>query len=120
MARRRHAPLEPREHDIQAAVLKHWRLLGVPGSLVAAIPNAFSHGQAGLTPGLPDLIVLSPKLGDVTGYIELKREKGSPSADQVAIGEILIKRGAPYAVAFGRDQPIAILENWGAVKRAAA
>ena len=29
-------------------------------------------------------------------------------------------RGAPYAVAYGRDEPIRVLEDWGAVRRAAA
>jgi hypothetical protein len=29
----------------------------------------------------------------------------------------MIGRGVPYAVAYGRDQPIRVLEEWGAVVR---
>jgi hypothetical protein len=29
----------------------------------------------------------------------------------------MIGRGVPYAVAYGRDQPIAILIKWGAIKQ---
>ena len=61
MARRRRNIFAPREGLIQAAVVEHWLKLGVPGSLVAAIPNANAHGQPGLTRGLPDLLVISPQ-----------------------------------------------------------
>jgi hypothetical protein len=116
--RRRH-PFAPRETLIQAACVDHWRALGVPGSLVAAIPNAFAHGQPGLTRGLPDLLVISPQLGRFTGFIELKTDTGTPSDDQLAIQAIMIARGIPYAMTWGRDQPIKILENWGAVRKQA-
>ena len=53
----------------------------MPGSLVAAIPNAFAHGQPGLTRGLPDLLVIAPQLGRLTGFIELKTETGRMSDD---------------------------------------
>lgn len=115
MRRRRH-PLAPRESLIQAACIDHWRQLGVPGSLVAAIPNAFAHGQPGLTRGLPDLLVITPQLGKLTGFIELKTDDGVPSDDQLAIQAIMVMRGIPYAMTWGRDQPISVLENWGAVR----
>ena len=115
MGRRRQGAPAPLEKAIQAAVLDHWRLLGVPGSLVAAIPNQFAHGQPGLTPGLPDLLVLSPLLGRFTGYIELKRERRSHLSDaQKDLRGFLLKRGVPYAVCHGRDEPIKVLEEWGA------
>lgn len=34
--------------------------------------------------------------------------------------ELTLALGIPYAVTFGRDQPIAILEAWGVVRKAAA
>ena len=37
--------MRPREGLIQAAVIDHRKLLGVPNSLVASIPNAKPHGQ---------------------------------------------------------------------------
>lgn len=121
--------LVPSEDQITAAVLEHWKTLGVPGSLVAAIPNKRAFGQAGLTRGLPDLLVLSPQLGRFTGYIELKRgqtgrvlgrfgRRGRLSAAQTDIGKLLVERGVPYAVCRGRDEPIKILEAWGAVRPA--
>jgi hypothetical protein len=111
--------LEPSEDQITAAVLEHWRVFGVPGSLVASIPNKRAFGQAGLTRGLPDLIVLSPQLGRFTGYIEQKRKRGGKLSDaQIDIGKLLVERGVPYAVCRGRDEPIKILEAWGAVRPA--
>jgi hypothetical protein len=107
---------EPNEDEIAAAILDHWRAFGAPGSLVASIPNRRAFGQAGLTPGLPDLIVISPKLGSEAGFIELKTRKGRRSAAQIAIGELLLARGCPYAVTHGRDEPIRVLVEWGAVR----
>jgi transcriptional regulator with XRE-family HTH domain len=123
--------LEPSEDQVTAAVIEHWKTLGVPGSLVAAIPNKRAFGQAGLTRGLPDLLVLSPQLGRFTGYIELKRgrgrrlvgkvtRRGRLSGEQTDIGNLLVERGVPYAVCLGRDEPIKILEAWGAVRPAKA
>jgi len=114
---RRRNNFAPSEAQIQAAVIDHWRKCGVKGSLVAAVPNANAHGQAGLTKGLFDLIVMSPKLGDKTGWLELKTERGVLSKDQRAFKLVMIGRGVPYAVAYGRDQPIRVLEEWGAVVR---
>jgi hypothetical protein len=122
MARKRNI-FAPRESLIQAACLAHWRALGVPGSLVAAVPNARAAGQAGLTKGLFDLVVMSPTLGDRTGWLELKTDDGELSDDQNKIKLIMLARGIPYAVAYGRDAPIRVLEQWGAVRpqaRAAA
>lgn len=104
------------EKQIHTAVIAHWRACGVPGSLVATIPNMRAAGQAGLTKGLPDLIVLSPTLGDLTGYLELKKVGGMLSEAQADFGQFCQMRGIPWAVAYGRDEPIKILEEWGAVR----
>lgn len=115
MARKRKL-FAPRESLIQAACIDHWKALGVPGSLVAAVPNANAHGQPGLTRGLFDLVVMSPTLGDKTGWLELKADDGELSEDQKTIKRIMLARGVPYAVAYGRDAPIRVLEDWGAVR----
>lgn len=104
------------EKAIHAAVVAHWRVFGVPGSLVATIPNMKAFGQAGLRRGLPDLLVQSPALGAKTGFLELKRVGGHLSEDQADFGQLCFMRGIPWAVAYGRDEPIKILEAWGAVK----
>ena len=119
MGRRRRGAPAPLEQAIQAAVVHHWRMLGVPGSLVAAIPNQYAHGQPGLTRGLADLLVLAPDL--TVGFIELKRDDDSDISDeQRDFGSLCMQLGIPYAICIGRDEPITMLEAWGAVRRAAA
>jgi len=105
------------EAAIQKATVDHWRSFGLPDTLVAAIPNQKAFGQAGLTPGLFDLLVIG---GNVTiGLIELKAEDGSLSSPQKAFRRLLIVNGVSYAVAYGRDEPIRVLEAWGIVRKQA-
>jgi hypothetical protein len=105
------------EAQIQKAVLEHWRAFGLPGTLVAAVPNAGAFGQAGLTKGLFDLIVIGgPHLRDRTGWLELKREGGKVRPEQDAFKLLCASAGIPYAIAFGRDEPITVLETWKVVK----
>jgi hypothetical protein len=115
---RRGAPA-PYETAIQAAVVEHWRWFGRLNTLVAAIPNARAHGQPGLTRGLPDLLVFGPELP--LGLMELKRDHRSAiSDDQRLIARLCAELGVPHAYAAGRDEPIAILERWGVMRRRAA
>jgi hypothetical protein len=88
----------------------------VTGTLVAAIPNMFAHGQPGLTKGLPDLILIAPKLH---GYLELKTETGKLSEPQRDFQSLCISRGIPFYVTYGLEQPIRLLEELGIVRRAA-
>ena len=112
----------PSEKEIQAAVLDHWRAAAVPGSLVAAIPNAGALGQPGLTKGLADLLVMSPKLGARVGFLELKsegrrREKfGGLTRDQREFELLCEFLSIPHRVAFGRDEPLVVLRAWGAIR----
>jgi hypothetical protein len=122
MGRRRQSAPAPIEKAVQAAVVDHWRKLGFPDTLVAAIPNAGALGQPGLTCGLGDLLVVSPSLPPgCVGFIELKREERSPVTDaQRDFGRLCMKLGVPYALCVGRDEPIRLLEHWGVVRRQAA
>jgi hypothetical protein len=104
------------EDQITAAVLEHWKVAGVPGSLVASCPNRRAFGQIGLMAGLPDLIVFSPLLGEKTGWLELKREGGKLSLHQVTIIATMRALGIPHAVCYGRDEPIKVLRQWGAIR----
>lgn len=112
------------EKQIQAAVLAHWRSLAVPGTLVAAIPNAGALGQPGLHRGLFDLIVIGgPFLRGRTGWLELKTSTGRVCDHQNTFKDICIHAGVPYAITFGREEPIRVLEEWQVVRpvaRAAA
>jgi hypothetical protein len=115
--------LRPLETQIQAAVVDHWRVLGQPNTLVAAIPNAGALGQPGLTKGLADLLVIGPDLPGIgsAGFIELKRDAYAKRTDaQWEFARLTLALGIPYAVTFGRDHPIRILEDWNVVRKAAA
>jgi hypothetical protein len=121
VGRRRQRAPAPIEKAVQAAVIDHWRTLGLPDTLVAAIPNAGALGQPGLTSGLGDLLILAPSLPGGVGFLELKRDKRSPvSVPQLSFGALCRLLGVPYALCIGRDEPIRILEAWGVVRKAAA
>jgi len=108
--------LRVRESAIQRAVVDHWRKLGLPDTLVAAIPNAGALGQAGLHAGLFDLLAIGPYVPTRIGFIELKADKGKTSPAQDAFKALLLRHDISYAVTYGRDQPIDVLERWGLVK----
>jgi len=115
MGARRKA-VEPSEKQVQAAIVDHWRTFRLPDTLVAAIPNARAFGQPGLTPGLPDLLVMGPRVPCGVGFIELKRTLGGRmSKAQIEIQNLCARLGVQYWIA-GRDSAIGILENWGIVK----
>jgi hypothetical protein len=118
MARKRNS-FAPSEDEITAAVVDHWKAFGVPGSMVASIPNKRAFGQPGLKRGLADLLIFAPGLP--VGFIELKRDWNSPISDeQLDFGALCQKLAIPYAVCVGRDEPIRMLEAWSVVRRAAA
>ncbi len=102
------------EASIQTAVLEHWRSLGLPNTLVAAIPNARAFGQPGLTRGLFDLLCIGPDIS--VGFIELKASDGVLRPDQESFRKILIVCGVHCAVTYGRDEPIRVLEEWRLVR----
>lgn len=105
------------ENAIQAAVHDHWRWLRRPDTLVAAIPNAGAMGQPGLTAGLPDLLVLGPRVPNGIGFIELKRDDRAPVSDaQQDFHDLCARLGIACKVTRGRDEPIKLLEFWGVVK----
>lgn len=105
-----------REKDIHAAVMAHWRQFKLPNTFVGTIPNAGALGQPGLTPGIFDLLVMTPKVG--AAFLELKTDDGKLSEHQESFKLACLAANVEYAVAYGRDQPIQVLENWGAVRRA--
>lgn len=107
-----------KESAIHKAVIDHWKSLGLPGTLVATIPNMKAHGQYGLTKGLPDLMVIAPGLP--LGFIELKGDRGNVSSAQRDFELLCLQRGIPMAITFGREQPIHVLEHWNVVRKAAS
>jgi hypothetical protein len=105
---------EPSEVAIHQAVLDHWRACGLPHTLVATIPNMGAAGQAGLTRGLPDLLVIGPKIG--VRFIELKTATGRISDWQKAFIALCEAAGIPSPVVTrGRDEPIILLRSWSII-----
>jgi hypothetical protein len=102
------------EREIQTAVMQMWRSLGRPYTLVAAIPNARAAGQAGLTAGLPDLIVIGGNIG--IGLLELKTTKGKLSEHQKTIADLCEHHMLHHKVAYGLDQALRILTDWGVLR----
>lgn len=70
------------EDTLQRAIIDQWRYRGVPGSILAAIPNGGARSKAtagklraaGVLPGMPDLFAV----GDGFAFIELKRPTKRP------------------------------------------
>ena len=114
--RRLSAP-QPSEKQIHTAVVDHWRMFGLPGTLVATLANEYAHGQPGLTRGLPDLLVLGPSIPGHVGFIELKKLTGAPSKAQLDFQGRCMDLGIFCALTYGRDEPIYVLECWGVIKR---
>ena len=105
---------EPSEKAIHEAVIAHWKACGLPGTLVATIPNMGAFGQCGLTKGLPDLMVMAPHFG--VRFIELKAAKGKTSPEQDSFATLCCGCGVGFAVTHGRDAPVELLEAWHVVK----
>lgn len=104
---------EPTEKQIHQAVIDTWLTLGVQGTLVATIPNMRASGQAGLTKGLPDLLVIGP---NGAGFIELKTATGTPSKHQRAFVDICGENGVRAVITYGRNEPVEVLRQWGVIR----
>lgn len=102
------------EAQITRAVIAHWKMLGLPGTLVAALPNMGAMGQHGLTKGLPDLMVMAPGLP--VAFIEIKTATGKVRPEQQAFADLCKSLEILHEFTFGRDEPISALESWGVVR----
>jgi hypothetical protein len=105
------------EAQLTRALIDAWRKLGLPKTFVGSIPNQFAHGQAGLTKGIFDLLVLAPGLP--IGLLELKTEAGKLSEAQTEFRMKLISAGAPHAIAYGLDEALRVLVDWKVIRREA-
>jgi hypothetical protein len=102
------------KNGITSAVIAHWKAFGVPNSSVFAFPNEGAMRQVGLKKGVFDLCVIG---GNVTlAFLEIKATDNDLSEPQKAFKKLLIANGIAYAVTYGRDEPIRVLEQWGIVR----
>jgi hypothetical protein len=112
------------EETIQRHVVAALRTAGV---LFFHVPNASKStpqyraklAALGLSAGVPDLIILDPppKLLHKHGAaLELKTEKGRASTEQAAWLLALRERGWDAQFAYGLDEAIGWLREWGYVR----
>ena len=110
-----------KEDTIQRSVIQHLDARAFPEAIYWHTPNggyrnaieAKRFKSLGVTPGMPDLFIL--KGGRLYG-LELKAEKGRPTAAQKAMHQALEAAGATVAIATGLDPAIQQLEQWGILK----
>lgn len=112
------------EADIQVALLKHVNRHKRPGVFAFAVPNggyrsvteAVRMKGQGVVAGVPDLVFV---IEGRAHFLELKAGKaGHLSANQIRVHRQLDEAGAPVATAHSKEEAVAILEAWGAVKAA--
>jgi hypothetical protein len=110
------------EQQIQKAVVQHLRLRAEPKVFFWSTPNEGKRGftnaaalkAAGMTAGVPDLLILS----DGSLYaIEFKAPGGRLSPSQRLVIDRLRDCGAMAVVAFSIDEALVTLEYWGILKR---
>ena len=107
-----------KEDTIQRSVIQHLDARAFPEAIYWHTPNggfrtaieAKRFKSLGVTPGMPDLFIL--KAGRLYG-LELKAEKGRPTAAQKAMHLALEAAGATVAIANGLDPALQQLEQWG-------
>jgi len=110
------------EQQIQIAVCQHLRLRAEPNVFFWSTPNEAKRSwasaaglkAAGLTAGVPDLLILR---GGELHALELKAPGGALTPSQRLVMERMRDCGAQVAVAKGLDEALVTLECWGVLKR---
>lgn len=110
------------EQAIQKAVVAHLRLRAEPKVFFWSCPNEGKRGftnaaalkAAGMTAGVPDLLIL--KDGTLHA-LELKAPGGRLTPSQVMVLERMQYCGAEVAVAHSLDEALVTLEYWGVLRR---
>jgi hypothetical protein len=111
------------EGEIQRSIVQHWKLLGMPGSILAHIPNGEKRDPVtaaklkalGVLPGIPDLLCVSPRSG--VFFVELKRHGGRTSPEQQSVHERLRTAGVEVFTVVGVDDAVALLEQRGVIRK---
>ncbi len=74
----------------------------------------------GVARGWPDLALMSPRSGETAGrihFLELKRPRGRRSEEQQAFAVFCERNGYPYACVDSFEAALAVLGEWGALRR---
>jgi hypothetical protein len=110
------------EQQIQQAVVQHLRMRAEPQVFFWSTPNEGKRGftnaaalkAAGMTAGVPDLLIL--KSGRLHA-LELKATSGRLTPAQRLVMGRMEECGAQVAVAFSLDEALVTLECWGILRR---
>jgi hypothetical protein len=109
------------EQIIQRAVCQHLRQRGASGLVWFHVPNggrrspveASIFAGLGVRPGVSDLILLR----DGKAFaLELKTERGRPSAAQMQFISEFRAAGGEASIANGLDEAMRLLEAWGLLR----
>ena len=108
------------EDQIHRAVVQHLKARARKGAFWWHTPNGGQRNKTeaarfvglGVKSGVPDLIILSR--GKTFG-LELKAEKGRVTPIQKSVHEEMRAAGATVEVAFGLDDALAQLVEWGII-----
>jgi hypothetical protein len=113
---------QPKEIDVQKAVLAHLDARAVHGVVWFHVPNGEYRPKAtarrlaemGVKAGVPDLVLVHD---GVPMFLELKRRRGGRASDaQNMMHAALTVAGARVETALGLDEAIAVLERWGVLR----
>ena len=105
------------ETSLQKAVIKLWRMNGVPGSILAHIPNGERRDEItgarlkamGVMPGMPDLLAGSEK--EKIFFVELKKKGGRLSPAQKLVHELLQTIGIEVYVLDELEDVVSLLRE---------
>jgi hypothetical protein len=118
-------PLQMSEQTIQRAICRHLRQRGTAGLVWWHTPNggrrqrieAAIFNGLGVRPGVSDLIMLQ----DGRAFaLELKTERGKPTAAQMQFISDFRTAGGEASVANGLSEALRTLETWGLLRGRAA
>jgi hypothetical protein len=92
-----------------------WKWTHFPAGEKRLLPTGQRLKRMGLKPGWPDLLLLSPYPAKLH-QLELKIPGAKLEDDQLDHQAFCIGNGYVYAVAYGFNDALAVLKDWGAVR----
>lgn len=106
--------------------IRQWLGVVLPEAMVIHIPNEGKRSESegarqkalGLTPGMPDLMILMP--GERTIFLEVKNQSGRLRPEQKAVCAELERMRYPVAVVRSIEEARAALRGFGVETREAA
>jgi hypothetical protein len=120
---------EPKEHQLQIALVEHLKYRARPGVIYFHIPNGGERTPAqaslfkamGVLPGVSDLQFLWKEPGPVAQlrvlFLELKVPGGKPSRWQEAFKTAVEGITCYFAYAYDIDEALAVLECYGLLRK---